>query len=755
MKSLITRTNAKLTFGLVVLLTIPTIYLTLQTELDHDFERFFSSSDPELVRYEQYRDYFGNDNDFLFICAENQPSVFDLDFLLRVDSFATALASAQHIRNVISPTRISEPRATPLGLFQVPWLRLDDDSTLTLDSARIWKDPRLVGNLFANTGQALMIVVETDENLSKEESDEALLDIMALQSAHGFDDARLAGRIHGQYYYIQKMTSEILLFFSLSVILLVIFLSLAFRSSWGVIVPVLVVLLAILWQVAIMTILGKPLTIMTMLLPTILFIVGMSDAVHIIERYVESLRNGHSKVDALYITYKEVGAATFLTSLTTAIGFLTLTTSTIMPIREFGIFTAIGVGIAFLLAFAMLPAVLMLVRTPVLVEANKNDQFWNRFLNGVFLWVIRNQRTIVAAFAALTILSVYAASQIKVDNTLLEDLANDDPRKQDFFFFEEHFGGVRPFEMLVHAKGENGSIWDLENLEQIAAVEEHLAGSYGISNILSPVTLVRSANKSLNGGSMSYYRLPESQEDLDRIAKRLDKLSSLSGVRGVVTPDGKYARISGRMKDEGGFIHTGKNASLDAFVESNTDDKLIQFNQTGMAYLIDRNNANLSKQLVTGLTIAFLLVSLIMAISFKRWKMVLVALIPNVIPLLFLAAIMYLLQIDLKVSTSIVFTIAFGIAVDDSIHILGKLRLELLKGKSLPLAMRRSFRSAGKAVIITSLMLVSGFISLVFSDFGSIHYMGLLVSMTLLLAIIADLLLLPVLVLWLLPKRKQ
>jgi predicted RND superfamily exporter protein len=144
-----------------------------------------------------------------------------------------------------------------------------------------------------------------------------------------------------------------------------------------------------------------------------------------------------------------------------------------------------------------------------------------------------------------------------------------------------------------------------------------------------------------------------------------------------------------------------------------------------------------------------------MAFSFRKWRMVLIALIPNVVPLLFLAAVMYMLGIDLKVSTSIVFTIAFGIAVDDSIHILGKLKLELAKGRSIPMALRRSYRSAGKAVIITSIMLVSGFISLVFSDFGSIHYMGLLVSLTLFLAIIADLFLLPVLVLWLLPERKR
>jgi len=208
------------------------------------------------------------------------------------------------------------------------------------------------------------------------------------------------------------------------------------------------------------------------------------------------------------------------------------------------------------------------------------------------------------------------------------------------------------------------------------------------------------------------------------------------------------------MLDEGGFIHSKKNEALNTFIASNTDSSDLTFAQTGMAFLIDRNNSTLSTQLIKGLSIAFVLVSLIMAFSFRTPRMVIIALIPNVIPLLLLAGIMVLFGIDLKVSTSIVFTIAFGIAVDDSIHLLGKLRLELAKGRSIPMAMRRSFRSAGKAITVTSLMLISGFIGLIFSDFGSIYYMGLLVSITLFLAIITDMLLLPVLVLWLLPNRK-
>jgi len=268
----------------------------------------------------------------------------------------------------------------------------------------------------------------------------------------------------------------------------------------------------------------------------------MSDAVHIIERYVESLRNGKTKIQALAITYREVGSATFLTSVTTAIGFLTLTTSSIGPIVEFGIFTAVGVGIAFVLAFTLLPAILLLVNTPVVVQEKTLERFWNTFLNNTFLFVIRNQRAILFTFVLLSGSALYLTTQMKVDNTLLEDLSDEDPRKQDFFFFEKHFGGVRPFEMAVEASTIEDGIWNLAVLEQIQTVEGHLKEAYGIQSIISPVTLICSANKSLNGGSLDFYALPPTQKQLDKLVKRVSKMGELFRGWQTRTTEWKNAR---------------------------------------------------------------------------------------------------------------------------------------------------------------------------------------------------------------------
>ncbi|MCB0815124.1 MAG: MMPL family transporter, partial [Flavobacteriales bacterium] len=220
--------------------------------------------------------------------------------------------------SVTSPTDLEDVRVTPAGVFRVPWLRLDSDTLLSLDSARVWRNDRMRENFFSADGDALLVVMLTAPDLSKERSDSLLLATEAVLAGSGIDDLRVAGRIHGQYYYIQKMLRELVLFFTASVLLLAIFLAITFRAAWGVLVPIGVVALTVLWQVGLMTLMGQPITVLTMLLPTILFVVGMSDVVHIVERYIEALRLGRSRTMALAVSFREVGLATLLTSVTTA-----------------------------------------------------------------------------------------------------------------------------------------------------------------------------------------------------------------------------------------------------------------------------------------------------------------------------------------------------------------------------------------------------------------------------------------------------
>ena len=743
----LTRERARWALIALGLITVAFGISLRNVRLDYDFEKFFPTSDPELDRYLAFRERFGNDNDFLLVAAEHKPSVFDEAFLLKVDSLSARLTRLTDMRSVSSPTRLEEPVITPIGVFNVPVLRVGSDSTLAADSARIWADDRIREAYFAPAGDALLIVAQTTPDLSKKRSDDLLEGVERVMSDSGLQGLHVAGRIHGQYYYIQKMERELVLFLTASILLLAVFLFFGFRSLLGVIVPIGVVGLSILWVVGAMSLFNEPLSILTMLLPTILFVVGMSDVVHLLETFLEHVRAGVERRRALALTYKEAGLPTFLTAVTSAIGFATLGSASIQPLREFGLYTAVGVMVAFVLAFTLLPALLLYIDPKRMLPRAIESSPWDRWLPRLFRWTIRNRVRILFGFGLIMIVSTVGLSRIKVNNFLLEDWPDDDPQKQDFFYFERTFGGVRPFELELTVLDSSRTVWDLDVLKQIEAVQTFVHDEHGVRSILSPVTVMQSLNKAANGGGADMLRLPIDAEEAKKLARQAEVFGGKEQLRMLVSEDGRTARLSGRKVDEGGFVHKGRNADLDRFITAHTDLKLVQFRQTGMAYLIDRNNEHLSAQLVGGMGLAILLTAAIMWWFFRDVRMVLVSLLPNLAPLLFIAGVMGFAGIDLKVSTAIIFSIAFGIAEDDTIHMLAKLRLQLREGRTVPYALKRTYLSTGKAVSVTSLMLISGFLTLMLSDFASIFYMGLLITLTLIFAFVAELLLLPALIL--------
>ncbi|MBK7946090.1 MAG: MMPL family transporter [Flavobacteriales bacterium] len=706
---LLTRRNAWAAIAAILLISSGFAFALRAVRVDYDFEKFFPSDDPELDRYLAFRERFGFDNDFLLIAIEGQP-LFSSELLTRADSLASRLERLPLVLKVLSPTRLSEPVLTPLGVFERPYLRFSEDSLLPIDSARIWADPRVRDFFFSKDGRAMLVALNAEPALSKLKCDSLLSDVRQALAETGFPDARMVGRIVGQDHYITVMVKETLFFLAASIALLAVFLWVGFRSVRGMWMPIAVVGLAILWQVGLMTMLGKPLGILTMLLPTILFVVGMSDVVHILECYLDEIRRGVPRTRAIALTYHEVGLPTFLTAVTSGIGFATLGTASIPPLQEFGLYTAMGVLMCFALAFVMLPALLVITDPMKLLPLATKPSPWDKRLPGLFRWTIRHRRRILIGFLALGVISAGAASRIKVNNYLLEDLPDSDPLKNGFLWFEEAFGGVRPFEMEIEAE-KGRSIWELESLRAIEQVQDHIDADYGVDGISSPVTVMRSLNKAFNGGNAAYYRLPDDSAECARLAKRA-RLLGKQLLGAIVTDDGTRARISGRMVDEGGLVHAGKNAALDAFIAAEVPPGIVRFHQTGMAFLIDRNNATLSAQLMRGMALAVGLTALIMLWFFRDWRMVLVSLLPNLLPLIFIAGVMGALGIDLKVGTAIIFSIAFGIAEDDTIHMLASLRQNLREGRSPAFALRRTYIRTGKAVTVTNLMLLSGFLLL-------------------------------------------
>jgi predicted RND superfamily exporter protein len=742
--------------ALVIIITSFSVYELRKIKFNYDFESFFPVNDPDLDVYLKFRKTFEYDNEFVLIAVENKKGVFQKDFLEKIEALSDSLKHIPDITNVISPTTLQNTSVTEFGPIQFPYIHVDDPSRYKSDSSIIFRSEELMGSFFSTDGKAVSLFLKTTEGINKKKSDALVKNIDKLLASFHFENVRTASKAKGQKTYLEKLSGEFYYFFIASFLLVVLFLYISFRTFWGVWVPVMVVVLSIIWTLALMTASGKSLDIMTVLLPTMMFVVGMSDVVHIVTKYLEELREGTSnRFDALLKTIKDVGFATFITLITTSLGFLSLLNSHIIPIRDFGFYTSIGVFIGFILAFTIVPLALSVIPQPNLRLEKESSQFWNKRLLKTLSWIFRNEKQVWIGTIILFLFSCWGITRINLNNYMIEGLTMRDELRQDFTFFEKKFSGVRPFEMIVTPSDSTSTVFGVKELRAIDKMEKYLHKNYSVGFILSPASIIKGINKAENNGNPDYYILPKDSADIGDLTSQLSQFRKRKELKTFVTKDGKEGRISGKMHDIGSKIIRQNNVALENFMATDPDMKAIHMKLTGGAVMLDKNNEYIISNTLQGLWLSILIVGIIIALIHKSWRMAIIAIVPNLLPIIFIGGLMGLLGIELKSSTSIIFSIAFGIATDDTVHFLGRLKLEISHGKHVLYALKRTYLSTGKAVVVTSLILSAGFMTLIGSGFESTFLFGLLVSITLLIAVLTDLLLFPLLVIWLIKNKKM
>jgi predicted RND superfamily exporter protein len=401
-----------------------------------------------------------------------------------------------------------------------------------------------------------------------------------------------------------------------------------------------------------------------------------------------------------------------------------------------------------------MPLVLYLLPKPKIAQQPIESDFWRKQLHKLLLWILRNGRSIAVGTVILLALSFYGITKIQVNNYLIEGLTRKDELRTDFEYFEKNYSGVRPFEILITPKDSTHSLWSPVELRAIDKLEGYLEKDFGVGFMFSPATLVKGVNRVQHGNDNKFYVIPANDSDVVAAVDQIKDYKKAKGeVRKLITKNGSQARLTGKMPDVGSKEFRARSEALYAFVSKDPALQAINVRITGAALMFDKNNQYLVDNTIQGLFLSILVVAIISAIVHRNWRMTLIAIIPNLIPIIIIGGLMGYLGIDMKSATSIIFSIAFGIATDDTIHFLARLRLEMKEGRSVLYCVKRSFLSTGKAVIVTSLILCGGFFSLISSGFESTFYFGLLVSITLFVAVLTDLLLFPLLVIWLIKNN--
>jgi uncharacterized protein len=720
---------------------------------NYDFEAFFPKQDPQLDAYLDFRKTFEYDNEFVLLGIENKNGIFRQDFLERIDSLSRALTKIPDVKKVVSPTTIQNILLGGLMPVDTPLLRFRYPEYYKEDSAAIYKSPELVGSIFPKNAKSVCIYVKTSDGLSKVKSDTLSKRIERCFRQFNFEEVHYVGRIVAQDVYLKKLQKEFLIFLVVSFCMIVLFLWISFRSFYGIIVPVVIVLIAILWTLGFMGLTGKSIDVMTVMLPTMVFIAGMSDLVHFFSKYFEEISKNTERKKIYRLILREVGFPTFLTLLSTVVGFLSLLFSSIEPIKEFGIYTSVGIAIAFLLTYTLLPALLYLFTPKKLVTLyDQNNATYSKMRNSLF-WIFRNQKGIVVITVVLLAFSAWGISRIRVNNILLEDLSDKIKVKQDFNFFDSDYSGVRPFELFVHMKSD-AKVWDYKTMSAINKIDEYLLNEYGVGFLFSPALLTKNLNKAYNNGEMEYYIFPK-EDDYNDFKKYITQNKKNKEIKRIISPDGKSCRVTGKIRDIGSMEINARNAEFFDFLSKNIDPAVMQVEITGAAQLMDKNNDYMVSNMMQGFAFSIVVIGALTWFLHRSLKMVIVFIVPNVIPMVLIAGLMGFLGIELKAATSLVFSIAFGIATDDTIHFISRFKIELAYGKSVLYAFKRTYFETGRPIIVTTFILIGGFMSLMSSDFESTFYFGFLICITLVIAVAADMFLLPVLLLWIMGRSKE
>ena len=739
---------------LVVGISVLFAFKIKSLNFNYDFEAFFPNEDNELETYNKHRDRFEWDNEFVLLGIENKKGIFKKDFLTKIEHLSNDLKLINDVDRIVSPTNLKNVSFSGLAPVEKRLIHVEDETLYKDDSASIYSSPELIGSFFPNDAKSISIFIKTKEGLSKKKSDSLAKNIEAAFSKYKFDEVHFVGRIVAQDVYLKNLENEFKYFLSISFFLVVVFLWFSFKSLYGIIVPITIVIISIFWTLGIMALLGQSLDIMTVMLPTMIFIAGMSDVVHFFSKYFEELSKGTEKSKIFPLIIKEVGFPTFLTLITTVVGFLSLLFSSIIPIRDFGIFTSVGIIIAFVLTYTLLPALLFLFTPKKLVVVHSHNNKTYNVMRTVLFWIFRNQKTIIVTTCVLIALSIVGVYKIKVNNILLEDLSDRIKIKQDFMFFDKHYSGVRPLELAIEIKNKNKTVWDYDIMQQLNAVDDFIKKEYKAGFVYSPAMICNGINKSLNDEASGALSFPN-KEDYADIKKQIVENKKNKDIKRVISIDGKHARISAKINDIGSIVVNEHNKKFQEFIKSNINTNDIGIKITGAAHLVDRNNEYMVSNMTQGFLFSIIVIALLTYLLHRSWRMVLVFILPNFIPLLIIAGIMGFAGIELKAATSLVFSIAFGVATDDTIHFISRLKIELGYGKSLIYAFKRTYFETGKPIVLTTFILMGGFISLMISDFQSTFYFGFLICITIVIAVIADFFLLPVLLFWILGKKKK
>lgn len=737
------------------LITLGFGYFASKVQLTYDFAKVIPADDPDFLDYQKFKATFGEDGNVLVIGVQSK-NIFKVDFFNDWYKLSNDIEAIDGVEKVVSISKIyTLEKNDILKKIQLrPVLSKPITTQSELDSFKnVVLNLRFYKGLIYNPENNVTLIAVTLNKAKLDSKDRIALVQQIEKISNAFGEKNVCEMHFSALPYVRtlissKVADEIKIFIYLSIFMTALFIFIFFRFISAVIFSIIVVLIGVISTLGTIALFGFKISLLTSIIPPLMVIVGVQNCIYLLNVYHQEFSKHGNKMLAIIRLISKNGLALFLTNVTTAIGFCVFSFSGSALLDQFSIVSGINIMLIYLISLVFIPIMYSYLPPPKAKHIKHlNSKRLNKILTYCNFLIYNKRKYIYFTTISLVLLSIWGAT--KVDNLgyVVDDLPKHNKVYKDLKFFETHFKGTLPYEIQIDTRKKDG-IKEYSTLQKINRLQKELAEVPEFSKSISVVDFLKFANQSMNGGDSLYYIIPNVLDISELLNYLPKKEGNTNLLKSMVDSNFQLARITIAMNDVGSQKIKTLNNQITQKIDSIFPKDKYDVKLTGTSIIFLKGNDYLINNLLSSVFWALLLNSFMMIFLFSSWRMMLISLLPNIIPLAMTIGIMGFFNIRLKPSTIIIFSIAYGIVVDFTIHYLAKYRHSLKKHDwNMKVAIPESLAEAGPSIVYTAVALFGGFIIFAASDFGGTIALGILTSLALLFGMLMNLILLPALLL--------
>ncbi|HUT53124.1 MAG TPA: MMPL family transporter [bacterium] len=708
---------------------------------------FLEESDQYASYLEHTREFA---NDEVMVIAYEEPDPLSAESINKLRGAVDALAGlpgVRRVRSILDARKIEvKDGAVSMDSYAERSLAGGDGAAL---AAELRSDPLAEGLLIAKDGRGALVVVELspDKDRRTENYPDFVEQALGAFTEHGFARASLhrTGMIPVLAEVMRQSAVNIKRLFPLVCAALLLTIFVMFRRLWPVAITGLIALLSVIWSMGFAVLLFHQINLLMAMVPMFILIISFSDVVHLCSSYLLELSRGEAKENAILKSGTEVGAACFYTSVTTFIGFISLATVPTPISRQAGLVLGFGTAVALFLALTLTPVLFSVMKEPKpwrLGATARVQDALDALLGFLERLATGRPRLIVAAFTVLTALSVAGLMRFELETDFVQRFAADNQLMVDERFFSEHFAGTSYLDLYLESP-EPGGLLTPEAFSRIAAFEKAVTDLPDVDKAVSAVDLVAAAHRGFHPEA-GPDALPDTQKQIAQYLY-LFEMDDEEALAAMIDSERRTMRMAAHIKEDG-FMAADRAGQKVLEAAARTLGGGVKVEISGLQYIFGSEFNRVMAGQKRALVLAFLMISLMMAVALRSISAGMWSMIPNIIPLLMLGGYIGFSYGKIDTDAIIVFLVAIGIGVDDTIHYLMRFKLELARTGDRGKALAAAYHYSGRAMIITSVILIVGFAPFAVSDYFTTHIMGTLLPGCLLAALLADLLLVPAMI---------